>query len=251
MTNGNSYVIADYERRNFSVSQCNWDAAATSNIVPILKPVVKTTPDSGSGSSDPANNSASSSSVPVGAIAGGAVGGVAVVALACFLLYWYCIKPRKRRRTEAAAAADATTEPEQRIPSPPNPLFLKPELDSEEVRHAQEMEAHKNQWISEADGGGLGTGSFIYELDGKKGVWAVEADGTPVEVHEMPAVEEVAAELRGDGGSDEIAAVPRWSWEMTDPVVSPGSPPSATVATERPQVSEASPRSLIARMARR
>ena len=32
------YLIADYERKNFTVSQCNWDSNAKSQIVPIRRP---------------------------------------------------------------------------------------------------------------------------------------------------------------------------------------------------------------------
>jgi hypothetical protein len=258
LTDRNRYVIADYERGNFSVSQCNWEPNPQANIVAILKPVTKSSSSSSSGgqgdSSDGTDKSAAAKSVPTGAIAGGAVGGVALLALAAFLLYWFCIKPRRRRREAAAAAAAAATaavdEPQQRAPSPPD-RTLKPELDSEEIQKRHEMEAQKSRWVVEADG----QQTFIYEMDGKKGVWAVEADGTPVEVHEMPAMEEVAAELRGTRDSIEVAPrPPRWSWEMTDPMTSPPSLPSPeneTIVEESPQVSETSPQSDRTRLKRR
>lgn len=235
-------MTADYERGNFSVSQCRWEANTQSNIVPILKPVIKI--NNGSSSEDPGNSSdgtgksASTKSTPIGAIAGGAAGGVAILALATFLLYWFCIKPRRRRHEAEAAAAAASDETQHRATSPPDPT-LKPELDSEEIRKAHELGAVKNQWFAEVDG----QQRLVFEMDSKKGVWAVEADGTPVEIHEMPAREEVAAELIGSRDSIEVApSRQRWSWEMTDPAAPPHSlPRDETIMEDSPQVSEASP----------
>jgi hypothetical protein len=253
-----AYVTADYERGNFSVSQCSWDANAQQNIVPILPPVSKTSNGGGSSGSGGTNKSGKASSIPTGAIAGGAIGGIALLAAAVTLIYWFNIIPRRRRRAEASLTT-TQTQPDA-PPSPPDPI-LKPELDSEEVRKVQEMEGHKNQWVVEADAQNqtriyeMEGKKVVYEMDGKRGVWAVEADGTPVEVFELPAREEVAVELRGERDEIEVARPKlRWSWEMTDPVQSPAALSSfegETISEESPQVSESSPRSFRAKLARR
>jgi len=256
-----SYVTADYDRRNFSVSQCNWQPDAQSNIVPILPPAQESSNSgSGSGSLGTPINKSITSSPPVGAIAGGVVGGVVVIIAIAILLWFFCIKPRRRRAEAAAAAAAASPEPQPR-PRPEEEAFMKPELDSEEVRKAHEMEAHKNQWISEVDAEQariyeMEGKKVIYEMDGKKGIWAVEADGTPIEIHEMPAREEVAHEMRGQRDSIEVAEPgrPRWSWEMTDARQHSAtfrSPEGSTIAEESPNISSASPRSIAARISRR
>lgn len=248
-----AYVTADYDRGNFSVSQCSWVPNAQQNIVSILKP------DTNTSSSDSGDTTKSKSinSVPIGAIAGGAIGGVVLLGAAGFMAYWFCIKPRRRRAESEAAAARAAERQPGRT-SPPDPT-LKPELDSEEVRRVLEMEADKKQWLVEADAQQariyeMEGKKVVYEMDGKRGIWAVEADGTPIEIHEMPAREEVAVEMRGSRDSIEVARPgPRWSWEMTDPVQSPATLPSpggSTIPEESPQISESSPRSFRARLAR-
>lgn len=66
------YVIADYERKNFSVSQCSWVGGAKSHIMAIKRP----------GDETPSK----SHKLPAGAIAGIAVGAVAFALVVTVLL---------------------------------------------------------------------------------------------------------------------------------------------------------------------
>ena len=84
-----AYVIADYERMNFSVSQCRWeqDKVSTQSIVDILSP--NAAAQQGSDGDD-------SATLSTAAVAGVAVGGVVLVAI--FGLAFFFI--RRRRNTE-------------------------------------------------------------------------------------------------------------------------------------------------------
>jgi len=159
-----AYVIADYERRTFSVSQCKWEANSQQNIVPITPP-----------SSEQA--STKSHHLSHGSIAG--IVCAIILSITTIILYSVYILLRHRRRraaaaTAATAAAAATLAEKTKplAPEPPDPLFMKPELETREPQPVFEMEEKRNQWV-------------------------VETDGKEVVVHELPAREEVAAEVMG------------------------------------------------------
>lgn len=101
-----AYIIADYERMNFSVSQCEWNSTSASKVISILPPSnITSTPDDKSG-------------LPTAAIGGIAAGG-AVIVLASILIFYFCyLKPRKKKKT-----AEQVTNYE----------VLKPELDGTAV----------------------------------------------------------------------------------------------------------------------
>lgn len=170
-----SYVTADYERHTFSVSQCTWDAAAKEDIIPIYPP----SPTNGTGSP---SDITSSSTFPLsaGAIAGIVIGITATLVLLAMLNLFFI---RKRRRAQnagllAAAAVEASS-------------FLKPELDAEESRlkiAAQEVDGQGAGIYPEVEG------RAIHEAEGE-GRMAVEMGGGEWCVYEMPAREEVAAEM--------------------------------------------------------
>ncbi|KAF3319024.1 hypothetical protein TWF173_005429 [Orbilia oligospora] len=80
-----AYVVADYERKNFSVFQCNWDASGKKDIVAIISPQdVQLPQDSGS----------SSSKLHPGALAGIAIGVVVGIIIAVYLIFRYYMKPK-------------------------------------------------------------------------------------------------------------------------------------------------------------
>ena len=83
------YLIADYERNNFSVSQCSWDTGTQSHIVAIKPPGLKA-------SSGPHKLSA-------GAIVGIAVGCVVIPMLLVSLGVWEKVRNRGKRLGQSAS----------------------------------------------------------------------------------------------------------------------------------------------------
>jgi hypothetical protein len=95
------YLTVDYERGNFSVSQCLWVDGAPQEIGTILSPSYST---NSSSASLPSNSpSSKSKQVSGGIIAGATVAGVLGLAFAGGLLY-YCL--RRRNRPVSAAPTD-------------------------------------------------------------------------------------------------------------------------------------------------
>jgi len=173
---------------------------------------------------------------------GGVVGGLVLLAALAFVIWHFCINPRRRKAVEAEAAAAAANAAEtvsstSAQPGQDDSAFHKAELATSEAQRAEMEDPAKNQWRVEADGSiirpkneldGTSTptahemeGRTFYEMDGKRYLFPVEADGRGIEVHEMPAREEIAAEM---GAQEETTVpqqtqAPRWSW-----VPSPGAP---------------------------
>lgn len=161
-----AYVIADYERRNFSVSPCRWENEAKPEIISTFSPTYNLTPATQPGSSN-STGSGSKKSTNTGAIAGGVVGGIATIAVFTFLI-WFCYwKPRREQHY--------TTEGEkaEKVSLPDDP-------------HATNAELGNNQ-----------TNSGLPELVGTVG-------GRTQGVFELPAREEVAKEMRATIDAQEL-----------------------------------------------
>jgi hypothetical protein len=188
-----AYVIADYDRRNFSVAQCNWNPSAQQNIITIRSPSGEGSASNGTAGTS--GGSKSSNSVPVGAVAGGVVGGVVAIAGIAALLWFFCIKPRRRRAKATELAAQTGTENDPPAPPPEDPTADKAEMDNQDKDRVHEMEGKKNQWV-------------------------VETDGQEVQIAELPAREEVAAELTGQRDAVEMMD-PRHPVEMDTPANNP------------------------------
>ncbi|KAK6357952.1 hypothetical protein TWF730_007308 [Orbilia blumenaviensis] len=78
-----AYVIADYERKNFSVCQCNWDASRKKDITPILSPQDVQIPQD-----------SSPSKMQPGVFAGIAIGVVVAIIIAGYFIFRYFVKPK-------------------------------------------------------------------------------------------------------------------------------------------------------------
>ncbi|KUJ09801.1 acid protease [Mollisia scopiformis] len=136
-----AYVIADYERGNFSVSQCNWDAEASQEIVPIYPPGAN-----GSLTAFPKESSSSKHNSLIVDLPAGVGAGIIVTMLVLLAIHYG--RTKKLQRLEEHTTRDETR-------SPPIGLEyrgLKPELHAEEILRPQELEAEKSQWVVEADG---------------------------------------------------------------------------------------------------
>ena len=101
-----AYVIADYDRRNFSVSQCSWDARAKQNIVAINPPTLE--------------RSDMSTGLSTGTIVGIVIGAVVVVGILLTLAQWWRLRRRKERDTLR--------------PSNDEVLYQKAELDCDQTK---------------------------------------------------------------------------------------------------------------------
>ncbi|KAF3217342.1 hypothetical protein TWF679_002354 [Orbilia oligospora] len=80
-----AYVIADYERKNFSVFQCNWDASGKKDIVAIISPQDVQLPQ---------DSDSPPSKLHPGALAGIAIGVVVGIIIAVYLIFRYYMKPK-------------------------------------------------------------------------------------------------------------------------------------------------------------
>ncbi|KAG9229189.1 aspartic peptidase domain-containing protein [Amylocarpus encephaloides] len=142
-----AYVIADYDRRNFSVSQCKWTANAAQDIVPILSPELAAISNSNSTTSTGDSSTTGSKKAPIGAMVGGVIGGLVALGAAAYLIFHSCVKPHRRAAKAAAAAALATStekaNPPEQLPTGEEFPFIKPELDSTQSPDPiSEMEPH-------------------------------------------------------------------------------------------------------------
>lgn len=231
-----AYVIADYDRGTFTVSQCDWTPAPRTEIVPILPEVRNVTTGSG-GTETPGEPS----KTPVGAIAGGVAGG-AIALIAAGLLFWFL---RRRKRNQAAQAEEhpspksnhsETTETGAAVL--PGPNDHKPELagtmhDPSKTDMTNKVELHE-QGVYKAELFGSEehalagyrnekntTTPVLHEMEGGGDRWHVyEADGRQVEIHEMPDAE-VANEM-GSGHAREPGRLASRGGQSTGP--SPVSP---------------------------
>ncbi|KAK5745724.1 hypothetical protein LTR17_001225 [Elasticomyces elasticus] len=193
-----AYLIADYDRKNFTIAPCAWEQTTNQSIKSIYTP--------GTGPSE----SSKGSSFPTAAIAGIVVGVVVLIAILGAVL-WFL---RRRKNTEkrrvaeleakAADQAKHSSEAGETKPFISNPIGGElgggeiHELTAPHKPFAQEMESpHKvdpnKAGYSEMEGGeyfGPGKG-FAHEVDGS-GPAIFEMPGS--DVHEMPAPEHRPAE---------------------------------------------------------
>ena len=168
-----AYIIADFERKNFTVAQCKW-VEAPPNIVAIIPP-------SNSTLGPPAHSSLLPKS-EIGRIAGPTLG-VTLGILCAFLicLWWYRLREQKR------AAIKIPDSPPRRE----SEGFYKPELECSPA------------------------GTTICEAE--SGVKISEVEDKEMRRYELPAREEVAAEMEGKTKPVEIGGrEQRWSWVRGD-----------------------------------
>jgi hypothetical protein len=181
------YVIADYDRRNFSVSQCKWDASAQQDIVAILPPLddVKET-----------TKAKSSHHLPLVAIAAGASGLVLLILALIIILMML----RRKRKAKGHKLSDQAGPPNANRQS-----IIKAELDASSPDQKHEVDANPDLKYPSEIGG---HDNEIVELDPYGRKWPPTADAVEMgpsgkrriheEIYEMDAGE-VAIEMSGVG----------------------------------------------------
>jgi hypothetical protein len=158
-----AFIVADYERRNFSVYACQLQANPSPDIATILSPTTTIVVPPPKTSTTTAKSSGSSSKT--GPIVGGVIGGLAFLAAAIAAIWYFCYwKPKKRSQ-------EYTTDGEKQeiyAPVPPD----SPTLVLEEDRTLNKAELANTQ-----------RRSGVPELEGSSGMY------------EMAVREEAASEM--------------------------------------------------------
>ena len=108
-----AYVIADYERGNFSVSQCDFNARAAQNLMAIF-PV----------------RGLKAKKTPVAIIAGAAGGGALLLGLVLLYFFWW--RPRQRRKNPQELDSTSLYHPLHPNSHQKDPSYIKAELDAGE-----------------------------------------------------------------------------------------------------------------------
>lgn len=134
-----AYVIADYERRNFSISQATFDSRAVQNLVAIY-------PIGGP-----------KSSIPIAAIAGGAAGGALLLIAALVYFFWW--RPRQRKRKPQELDSHSLYHPLHPNSHQKDPAYIKVELDAGEDHQARDGRGGKPVELGDHP-------AEIYEMDG-------------------------------------------------------------------------------------
>jgi hypothetical protein len=161
-----AYLIVDWERQNFSVSQCLWEAQPNTMLVPI-------TPLNGStGTSSGTQSPPRSLNIP--AVVGAAVGAAIALSLSLFAIYFLCW--RRRRKAQKGNHEDAHLE---------SPESSRSQLvQKDNVFPKAELDAGQNPISDTKDG------SFykppLPDIFGSVELVPVEADSKQREIFEMP-----------------------------------------------------------------
>jgi hypothetical protein len=168
-----AYLIVDWERQNFSVSQCLWQAQPNKNIIPIA-PFNSSTGTSGIQSSGSLPRS-----LNIPTVAGIAVGVAVVLSLSLFAIYFLCW--RRKRKTQIRDHEDTR---------PQSPESGRSQLvQKDQVFPKAELDAGQNP-ISDTRDGTFYKPS-IQDTPGESTLGSVElvpveADSKQKEIFEMP-----------------------------------------------------------------
>lgn len=192
-----AYIIANYERNNFTVAQANFSATMpNSNIVSIISPGYNISGNS----TNNENSVVEHHNLSAGAIAGIAVGAVAGLALIIVGLVLYLRNRRRRGKGQAIPTTDPGYHEAKDIPEAdgsanknelmadgaqhelPSPPVAQPELQGDTLKWGmsgvQELHSHDHK-RPELDSGPLETPPL----------WVHEAEGSPGRVFELPGHE--------------------------------------------------------------
>jgi hypothetical protein len=148
-----AYVVADFERNNFTLGRAVDTHSGLQNIVPIISPVQKTGESS----------SSSSTKLGTGAIAGVAIGGLAGILVAAAAL-WMLFSRRKRRNANIPAVVPVEEKIDDAVDDRPSHLRHLSELSgvSTAVSTGLRKSFIPGETVYEADNSGE-----VHEMDGK------------------------------------------------------------------------------------
>ncbi|KAF2274419.1 acid protease [Westerdykella ornata] len=250
-----AYLVVDWERQNFSVSQCNWTYGVPKQIVPILSPVY-------TGEDIPGHapkHGTASLPLSTGAIIGIAIGGGFTFAMLGFALGWFFWRRRQRRRHEEVKARyaaqdfgkdekDDCLEKHEETPTSPSEegtnVFPKAELPAD-PSSGLGADCKDREGASPVSPGGLpspvveveNTERQIFEMEGDIPT-RQEADGRLLSEKESMIVRE-----RKYNGVDPYGPPPiSPSSTETPRRPAPVSPSEVTLVSRRPDLSPVTPR---------
>lgn len=167
-----AFIIADYERRNFSVFPCQWTSNAKAQVTSTFSPTYNLTGELGNNSSA-SSGWVSGSTSNTGAIAGGVVGGVAVVAIIAILIWLR----QKKKKTKDYTVEDSS------LKGPPTPKD--PHANNAELGNTQQKSP-----IPELQGNTFGMSEAIFELPAQEEV--AKEMGVNVQAQELATPETVS-----------------------------------------------------------
>lgn len=224
-----AYLIVDWERQNFSVSQCNWVYGENSNIVPIVSPSL-----GGGASGQPTH---AKSGLSTGAIIGIAVGCGFISALVAFAIVWWFWRKRRNSKivkieaayaSQAAAAKGPSAEKHEDPPTSPikeeegTSVFPKAELPGESPGRAE-----LSTDVKERDSESPNTHGLPSPL--------IEVGNTERQIFEMPG--DIPTRQEADGrqlSEKESMMVRERIYNGVDPTGPPPVSPTSEEAPRRP-----------------
>ncbi|KAG0650065.1 hypothetical protein D0Z07_3295 [Hyphodiscus hymeniophilus] len=232
-----AYVVADYERRNFSVFPCRWDAFSTPDIASTFSPTYNITPPSSPNNDIPPTGKSKGSS-NTGAIAGGVVGGLLALAIGAALLYFCWWRPKRRQHyTTDGKLEKSGLNPPSQDPDQSETAGNEPHLTKAELANTQRHELEGSVGLLNGSAG-PSKGPMVFEMPAREEV-ASELRATNENAHEMLTPETAAS----DAGLAEFPwrrSVMAGATNSPSPLGSPGSPGSGREGIVSP-VSSPSP----------
>ena len=171
-----AYLMVDYERSKFSVSQYNFTENAPQQIFAI------TLPNATSSTAPSTSNSQSTHGLSSGAIAGIVIAIVAVILM--IAIAYYVLRRRRKRTAYEAAEMDGSEETKDAVDNN--------DAAAAQSKHLPELETQQLP-IAQLNGSEITRPS---EMEG--GIAAEEMEGRKTMVHEMPGHEIPVPELSGD-----------------------------------------------------
>ena len=191
-----AYVIADWERSNFTVAQARFDSLDSEHLTPILSVATEEARNSTSGTT-----TTTSTTLSGGAI-GGIVAGAVVLLVLIGLAIWFCMRKRKQRRAPVPTQEPAEDYPndkkvalpyEHRGSELPSENALS-EMPSPPVgKHASEVDGSPARWgkhgVQEMPSPGIGHEGGLRELGGGATERLAEAPGSEGLRYELPGHE--------------------------------------------------------------